>query len=538
MQDVNHCREKENLGNVQPSSARKAAHVSFSTPSKAAPSFQIQRSFSERKPGQLARADARTPLKGFQSQLPEASVTQSASKVSQRGGRSEACHEEEEFSRDVGSLAEILEGEGIAEHRIPTVGKQSMYLSVQELRELREKRSSIFKGPLRVVKTSKSATASFRQSMAARESFLVPRNAATPKRLSSMTPGSADKQAPLSAGAGAGVRSVDRRTPAGKEEGRSLCHAQRSLNFARAEMTPSNSRARSVAGVIGSLLKDKSATPSRKVALDLSKCDEETELSSPVPQLQLGESKEKESYLPDGGGLLLQEDRSAMETEGGGKEERQVKEEMEMKQPDENAKEQNVDVLGTVQVEAPGTESFHLSAQSAAVLSCKEQAASKQLVSEERRGSRPRSRKSILLQESRRRCGVKSPKKRATSLQQVEDPKGSSELTQVEEEDEDFIDGEVCIRPMHRTSRKPFLSSTPAEDQQLGSPEIELGKVINQVGPELGSPEVHERAENPKDREHDRAYERPSAGALVQACEASGGEEEGGVWELTLTYKE
>ena len=59
-----------------------------------------------------------------------------------------------DFSQDVTSLSEILQGSGISEKRLAPEAATMRKSSVHEFRQLREKRSSIFKGAIRVVKTN------------------------------------------------------------------------------------------------------------------------------------------------------------------------------------------------------------------------------------------------------------------------------------------------------------------------------------------------------------------------------------------------
>jgi hypothetical protein len=69
--------------------------------------------------------------------------------------RQEASGEAEDvFSDDLTSLSEILGGSGISEKRLAPEAVGMRKSTVHEFRQLREKRSSIFKGAIRVVKTS------------------------------------------------------------------------------------------------------------------------------------------------------------------------------------------------------------------------------------------------------------------------------------------------------------------------------------------------------------------------------------------------
>jgi hypothetical protein len=65
-----------------------------------------------------------------------------------------------EFSKDVTSLSEILQGSGISERRLAPEAAMMRKSSVHEFRQLREKRASIFKGAIRVVKTNFKAPTS------------------------------------------------------------------------------------------------------------------------------------------------------------------------------------------------------------------------------------------------------------------------------------------------------------------------------------------------------------------------------------------
>ena len=234
------------------------------------------------------------------------------------------------FSQDLASLSEILKGGGISEERLARQA-ETRASSVHEFRQLREKRASIFKGALRIQKKGPSAAAvkgavRVGQSLygaaapvaadrAQRSGVCAPRGTHTAPAAvvgaggqtlsdarsvakTSVTPcrgrggvtseavevqgTAADKDRGLLAPVVPVPAAISEATPSRKalpgesKTPRSICKSGGGGSYgggttgfgAKADMTPSNLRAKGVAGIFGSLLKDRArtaATPSGAV---------------------------------------------------------------------------------------------------------------------------------------------------------------------------------------------------------------------------------------------------------------------------------
>lgn len=156
--------------------------VTFSTPAKSAVADGTKRSVSEHKTtgarsvapllekslvlsSALAAAHHSEQLQHTPSQLQKFSSfasgnpphgSQTAPRPFSTGAREMDGESDDDFdfSQDVTSLSEILQGSGISEKRLAPEAATMRKSSVHEFRQLREKRSSIFKGAIRVVKTN------------------------------------------------------------------------------------------------------------------------------------------------------------------------------------------------------------------------------------------------------------------------------------------------------------------------------------------------------------------------------------------------
>lgn len=140
---------------LSPFSSRPQNQVTFTTPSNTnASGLRAAKALTEQKPAlrsssQVGHSTPHQDRNGRNAQpatAEKAKVCFSAPRPSaaQRGGDGGDA----EFARDVGSLAEILEGTGIREERLQQQGGSS---TVQEFRAMREKRSSIFKVRIRAL---------------------------------------------------------------------------------------------------------------------------------------------------------------------------------------------------------------------------------------------------------------------------------------------------------------------------------------------------------------------------------------------------
>ena len=221
------------------------------------------------------------------------------------------------FSQDLASLSEILKGGGISEERLARQA-ETRSSSVHEFRQLREKRASIFKGALRIQKKGPSTAAvkgavRVGQSLygaadrAQRSGFCAPRGThAAPAAVvgaggqtlfdshsvakTSVTPcrgrggvasgavqmqgTGADKDKGIAAPVVLVPATMPEATPSRKalpgesKTPRSICKSGGGGSYgggttgfgAKADMTPSNLRAKGVAGIFGSLLKDRART--------------------------------------------------------------------------------------------------------------------------------------------------------------------------------------------------------------------------------------------------------------------------------------
>lgn len=436
--------------------------MTFSTPSKASTEEgKTQRSKSERKPSGTrsvaallekssvltsALAAARKDNSGDSHHTPSrlqelssaepAQGSQTAPRPLGSGARAQDLAEEEdlfEFSKDVTSLSEILQGSGISEKRLAPEAAMMRKSSVHEFRQLREKRASIFKGAIRVVKTnfktpagasSTAGSARLQNACSRPEPSAHTRSAqsaasvARPASATSAHPASVHQPASAradangsaacgpgalagasAAGAGAPTPSRTRSESASKAAvtPRGL-HTGTSGMGAKAAMTPANARAKGLAGAIGSLLKDRAAaaaTPSRapgsaaKMAM----------LAAPTPPPECLSTQERAAL--------------AEHTEGHATQTLNVAKMLDMNQGSvagDSRSARDTTAAAVISAALPAAAdaqdaaaSSSLPAASSSAAAATKQASVAKLY---------RSRKSELLAEARRRVGVKSPRKK------------------------------------------------------------------------------------------------------------------------------
>lgn len=392
--------------------------------------------------------------------------SQTAPRPTGAGARGNDCNEEDdfEFSKDLTSLSEILQGSGISETRLVPEAATMRKSSVHEFRQLREKRASIFKGALRVVKTNFKASSAAAATNARNHSFysnaaatvensrteiatrsraaasMASWNVAPPAVIKAAAhdcksgsedtlqparfAGNATKSATPSR-ALAAVTAKETMTP------RSL-HKGTSGFGAKAEMTPVNARAKGVAGVLGSLLKDRAAAAATPAAVSVGEEDAASGANDSSEQCHVDEA------ILRSPGVALQLDMSqGTPDKPNGKH-------------DDLNKASHSDGTSTLQQYEP------------VVIGVAAPAVATAAPAEAPQVKRPyRSRKSELMAESRMRVGVKSPRrKRVHDALDVCTP-SVQEGESASKDDVCSLNCSSLLAPLMQALHQPLASQVP-----------------------------------------------------------------------------
>jgi hypothetical protein len=148
-------RPKRSMSERRPAGPRSVtALFEKSSVLTSALSAAVQNADAQHTPSRLQDMSSSQPAQAPQT-APRPHSARSLAMDAEAGGRKE--DDAFDFSNDVTSLTEILQGSGISEKRLAPEAALMRKSSVHEFRQLREKRCSIFKGPIRVVKGARKA---------------------------------------------------------------------------------------------------------------------------------------------------------------------------------------------------------------------------------------------------------------------------------------------------------------------------------------------------------------------------------------------